>query len=58
MRSISTGGIHDLKFMLDGKRQVEAEDYEKILRAVVTWMKTNGAKLTNLLRSWRITASR
>ena len=47
-----------MKFMLDGKRQVEAEDYEKILRAVVTWMKTNGAKLTNLLRSWRITASR
>ena len=36
-----------MKFMPDGKRQVEAEDYEKNLRAVVTWMKTNGAKLTN-----------
>ena len=38
-------GIHDLKFMPDGKRQVEAEDYEKNLRELVTRMKTTGAKL-------------
>ena len=38
-------GIHDLKFMPDGKRQVEAEDYEKNLRALVTRMKATDAKL-------------
>ncbi|GDX11200.1 hypothetical protein LBMAG57_29720 [Verrucomicrobiota bacterium] len=38
-------GIHDLKFMPDGKRQVEAEDYGKNLRALVTRMKTTGARL-------------
>ena len=38
-------GIHDLKFMPDGQRQVEPEDYEKNLRALVARMKTTGAKL-------------
>ena len=38
-------GIHDLKFMPDGKRQVEAEDYGKNLRALVTRMKATGAML-------------
>jgi acyl-CoA thioesterase-1 len=38
-------GIHDLKFMPDGKRQVEPEDYEKNLRALVARMKATGAKL-------------
>jgi acyl-CoA thioesterase-1 len=38
-------GIHDLKFMPDGKRQVEPEDYEKNLRALVAKLKTTGAKL-------------
>ena len=38
-------GIHDLKFMPDGKRQVEPEDYEKNLRTLVARMKTTGAKL-------------
>jgi acyl-CoA thioesterase-1 len=38
-------GIHDLKFMPDGKRQVEPEDYEKNLRALVAKMKATGAKL-------------
>ncbi len=38
-------GIHDLKFMPDGKRQVEPEDYEKNLRTLVTRMKGTGAKL-------------
>ena len=38
-------GIHDLKFMPDGKRQVEVEDYEKNLRALVTRMKATEAKL-------------
>jgi acyl-CoA thioesterase-1 len=38
-------GIHGLKFMPDGKRQVEAEDYGKNLRALVTRMKTTGARL-------------
>ena len=38
-------GIHDLRFMPDGKRQVEPEDYEKNLRALVARMKTTGAKL-------------
>ena len=38
-------GIHDLKFMPDGKRQVEPEDYEKNLRTLVARMKGTGAKL-------------
>jgi acyl-CoA thioesterase-1 len=38
-------GIHDLKFMPDGKRQVEPEDYEKNLRALVAKLKATGAKL-------------
>jgi len=38
-------GIHDLKFMGDGKRQVEAADYEKNLRDLVAKMKATGAKL-------------
>jgi acyl-CoA thioesterase-1 len=38
-------GIHDLKFMPDGKRQVEPDDYEKNLRALVTRMKATGATL-------------
>jgi len=37
-------GIHDLKYMDDGKRQVEPEDYEKNLRALVAKMKATGAK--------------
>lgn len=38
-------GIHDLKHMPDGKRQVEPADYEKNLRALVAKMKATGAKL-------------
>jgi lysophospholipase L1-like esterase len=38
-------GIHDLKIMEDGKRQVEPADYEKNLRELVTKMKATGAKL-------------
>jgi hypothetical protein len=38
-------GIHDLKFMPDGKRQVEAADYEANLRMLVTRLKKTGAKL-------------
>jgi acyl-CoA thioesterase-1 len=38
-------GIHDLKIMPDGKRQVEPADYEKNLRTLVAKMKTTGAKL-------------
>ena len=38
-------GIHDLKFMPDGKRQVEPADYEKNLRSLVARMKATGAKL-------------
>jgi acyl-CoA thioesterase-1 len=38
-------GIHDLKYMPDGKRQVEAADYEKNLRTLVARMKQTGAKL-------------
>src|SRR4051812_6043575 len=38
-------GIHDLKIMEDGKRQVEPADYEKNLRALVAKMKATGAKL-------------
>jgi arylsulfatase A-like enzyme/lysophospholipase L1-like esterase len=38
-------GIHDLKFMPDGKRQVEPAEYEQNLRALVAKLKTTGAKL-------------
>ncbi len=38
-------GIHDLKFMPDGKRQVEPDAYEKNLRELVAKMKATGAKL-------------
>ena len=38
-------GIHDLKHMPDGKRQVEPADYEKNLRAIVAKLKATGAKL-------------
>jgi acyl-CoA thioesterase-1 len=38
-------GIHDLKFMTDGKRQVEAADYEAHLRTLVARMKKSGTKL-------------
>ena len=38
-------GIHDLKIMPDGKRQVEPAEYEANLRALVKQMKTTGAKL-------------
>ena len=38
-------GIHDLKFMPDGKRQVEAADYEANLRSLVARMQKTGAKL-------------
>ncbi|MEN3941806.1 SGNH/GDSL hydrolase family protein [Prosthecobacter sp. SYSU 5D2] len=38
-------GIHDLKFMPDGKRQVETADYEANLRSLVARMKKTGAKL-------------
>lgn len=38
-------GIHDLKYMPDGKRQVEPADYEANLRSLVAAMKATGAKL-------------
>lgn len=38
-------GIHDLRFMPDGKRQVEPADYEKNLRSLVAKMKSGGATL-------------
>jgi lysophospholipase L1-like esterase len=38
-------GIHDLKIMEDGKRQVEPAEYEKNLRELVAKMKATGAKL-------------
>lgn len=38
-------GIHDLKFMPDGKRQVEPEDYEKNLRTIVAKLKGTGARV-------------
>lgn len=38
-------GIHDLKIMPDGKRQVEPADYERNLRAIVARLKATGAKL-------------
>lgn len=36
-------GIHDLKIMPDGKRQVEPADYEANLRTIVTKLKATGA---------------
>lgn len=38
-------GIHDLKHMPDGKRQVEPADYEANLRTLVARLKKTGAKL-------------
>lgn len=38
-------GLHDLKIMPDGKRQVTPEAYEKNLRELVRRLKTTGAKL-------------
>lgn len=38
-------GIHDLRHMEDGKRQVEPADYEKNLRTLVARLKATGAKL-------------
>ena len=38
-------GLHDLKLMETGKRQVEVEDYEKNLRTLVAAMKKTGAKV-------------
>ncbi len=38
-------GIHDLKYMPDGKRQVEPVDYEANLRSLVATLKKTGAKL-------------
>jgi acyl-CoA thioesterase-1 len=38
-------GLHDLKYMPDGKRQVEPEAYEQNLRELVRQMKATGAKL-------------
>jgi lysophospholipase L1-like esterase len=38
-------GLHDLKFMPDGKRQVAPEDYEKNLRELARQLKATGAKL-------------
>ncbi len=38
-------GIHDLRHMDDGKRQVEPTDYEKNIRALVGKLKATGAKL-------------
>jgi acyl-CoA thioesterase-1 len=38
-------GIHDVKIMPDGKRQVEPADYEANLRTIVAKLKATGAKL-------------
>jgi GDSL-like Lipase/Acylhydrolase family len=38
-------GLHDLKFMPDGKRQVDLKDYEKNLRELVRRLQAIGAKL-------------
>jgi acyl-CoA thioesterase-1 len=38
-------GLHDLKIMEGGKRQVEVEDYEKNLRTLVAALKKTGAKV-------------
>jgi acyl-CoA thioesterase-1 len=38
-------GLHDLKFMPDGKQQVPIADYEKNLRELVRRLRATGAKL-------------
>ncbi len=38
-------GLHDLRHMDDGKRQVEPAEYEQNLRSLVAEMKKTGAKL-------------
>lgn len=38
-------GIHDLRHMDDGKRQVEPADYERNLRSLVARLKSTGATL-------------
>jgi acyl-CoA thioesterase-1 len=38
-------GLHDLKFMADGKRQVEPAEYESNLRQLVQRLKATGATL-------------
>ncbi len=38
-------GIHDLKYMPDGKRQVEPADYEANLRKLIATLKATSAKL-------------
>ena len=38
-------GLHDIKYMDDGKRQVSPEEYEKNLRELVKQMEATGAKL-------------
>ena len=38
-------GLHDLRHMDDGKRQVEPADYEKNLRSLVADLKKTGAKV-------------
>lgn len=38
-------GIHDLRFMDDGRRQVGPEEYEANLRRIVARLKQTGAKL-------------
>jgi len=38
-------GLHDLRHMEDGKRQVEPADYEKNLRSLVADLKKTGAKV-------------
>jgi lysophospholipase L1-like esterase len=38
-------GIHDVKIMPDGKRQVEPTEYEANLRGIVARLKRTGAKL-------------
>ena len=38
-------GLHDLKFMDDGKRQVPLDEYEKNLTELVKRLKKTGAKL-------------
>ena len=38
-------GLHDLKYMESGQRQMSSEDYEKNLRELVKRLKATGAKL-------------
>lgn len=38
-------GLHDLKLMWDGQRQVSPEDYERNLGRIVTRLRQTGAKL-------------